>query len=329
MPHFLAHATLPNGEYTMLGDTGQRKATPIAGTVAEFAATQGASGPRPRTRFAVFAAGFAFGRSGWGDDRPFEDDMAWSARFGPGLASHGHADGGSVTLYGHGSRLIEDAGPFTYNADDWRRYAGGRTAHNVVTVAGVVYDASKPTELLAQSTSASCDHLMLANRGVRGVEHRRRVVFSPRIGYMLVDDALTSKASHTYIQLWHLVPDADPIVEDGGRVVRTRRQRGNLTIVQLIETGPPRIVVGQVDPIQGWFSRHVEHRIAAPVVEVPRRGRSVRYLTLLLPTAEPDARYEIRDLDLRPDGFSVTISVGDMTERVTVDGGEAAVEPLF
>lgn len=326
MPQFLAHATLPNGEYVMVGATPQRKATSIPGTIAEYAASQGASGPRPRSRFAIFKAGFAFGRSGWGEDRPMADEIAWSARFGPGLKWHGHADGLSVTLYGHGSRLLEDPGLFTYNADRWHRYALGRTAHNVVTVDGFAYNASRPTLLLAQSTSASSDHLLLRNQGVAGVDHRRRIVFSPRLGYMLVDDVLTSNAPRTFRQLWHLVPDGDPIVEDG--VVRTRRERGNLAIVQLLATGPPRVVVGRTDPVQGWFSRRLEHRIPAPVVEVSQRGRSVRYLTLLLPSAEEDAAYDVRDLEVRPGGFSLTITFGGKTERVIVDGEEASIAPV-
>src|SRR3990172_1052477 len=47
MPAFLAHATLPNGTYAPLGDTSARNAKVIPGTPAEFAATKGASGPKP------------------------------------------------------------------------------------------------------------------------------------------------------------------------------------------------------------------------------------------------------------------------------------------
>ena len=52
MPAFLALATFPDGTYEALGDTDPTKASVIPGTVAEYAATKGASGPsrRPRTR---------------------------------------------------------------------------------------------------------------------------------------------------------------------------------------------------------------------------------------------------------------------------------------
>ena len=71
-------------------------------------------------RFATFDAGFAFGRTGWGTTRPFEDEVMWSARFGPGRAFHGHLDHGAVTLYGYGQRLVDDPGLFTLNNNRWR-----------------------------------------------------------------------------------------------------------------------------------------------------------------------------------------------------------------
>ena len=74
----------------------------------------------PTAQFATFDAGFAFGRTGWGTTRPFEDEVMWSARFGPGRAFHGHLDHGAVTLYGYGQRLVDDPGLFTMNSNRWR-----------------------------------------------------------------------------------------------------------------------------------------------------------------------------------------------------------------
>ena len=49
MPNFLAHATLPNGTYAVLGDTNRNAAPALEGTTAEFAATRGKR--RPETGF--------------------------------------------------------------------------------------------------------------------------------------------------------------------------------------------------------------------------------------------------------------------------------------
>ena len=71
MPELLAHATLPDRSYWMLGDTSRLRAATLRGTSAEFAATGGASGVRPRDVFRAFGAGFAFGRTGWGERRAY------------------------------------------------------------------------------------------------------------------------------------------------------------------------------------------------------------------------------------------------------------------
>ena len=129
MPEFLAHATLPDRTYWMIGDTARHLAFAIKGTTAEFAATAGASGPRPSRVFAAYRAGFAFGRSGWGDRRAYRDEAAYSVRYGPGRRFHGHADHASVTLYAYGKRLVDDSGMFTFNTDPGvpTRWHGART----------------------------------------------------------------------------------------------------------------------------------------------------------------------------------------------------------
>jgi hypothetical protein len=68
MPTFLAHATLPNGRYEMIGDTGGSTAAVIRGTWAEFAATKGASGPKPTSSVAHYAAGYLFATHRMGGD---------------------------------------------------------------------------------------------------------------------------------------------------------------------------------------------------------------------------------------------------------------------
>jgi hypothetical protein len=326
MPDFLAHATLPNGEYVVIGDTPRRRATPIAGLPAEFAATSGAQGPRPSARMAIYDAGYCFGRTGWGETRPMLEEVAWSARFGPGVAWHGHDDGMSITLFGAGTRLIDHPGTFTYNIDRWRTFASGRSAHNVITVDGRPHDPATPTTVLAVSTDGAHDYLWLRNNGSLGIEHRRQILFSAGLGYLLVADDVRSRLPVTLRQLWHLVEDGNPVAADGG--IRTTRPDGNVLIQQLIKPVAPEVVIGQERPVQGWLSHAVEHRVPAPVVSFVRRGASVRYLTLLLPFRGRDADPEVADLKLSSDGFSLVVTIDGTSERVAVNGGDASVEPL-
>ncbi len=172
MPAFLALAILPDGTYEALGDTDPTKASVIPGTVAEYAATSGASGPRPATTFAQYGQGFAFGRTGWGETRPLIDEIAYTVRYGPApSSSHQHEDGGALTVYGFGTRLLVDPGRFTYQRDAWRAFFISRAAHNVLTVTGVASRRSYPTSL---ASSIERDHAAVPPAHVHVSGHEAR-----------------------------------------------------------------------------------------------------------------------------------------------------------
>lgn len=323
MPDFLAHATLPNREYEMIGDTGRLLAEVIPGTTAQFAATAGAAGPRPAAFSVLYDAGYAFGRSGWGRSRPYADEAFYSLRFGPGRRLHGHSDGTAVTLYGYGSRLLLDSGKYKYVRDPWRGYFVGPSAHNVVTVDGTAFSTAAPTPLAGYQSAPGFDFAEVRSRAWSGVSSRRRVVFSRAGRYLIVADDLRADGARTFRQLWHLPVDARPTVD--GRLVATRRDRGNVLIRQL--AGAPWIVVkqGRLRPIQGWRSFLYGERVAAPTVEAVARGSAVRYLTLIVPTAARNIAPTAYGVRLHPDGFSLLVTVGSRTERVVVNGSRASV----
>jgi hypothetical protein len=322
MPEFLAHATLPNGEYVLIGDTDVRPAEAIVGTAAEFAATRGASGPKPDSAVVHYDAGYLFLRTGWGEDRPFQDELHLSLRWGPRVRFHGHADGGSVTLYGYGSRLLEDAGKHSYQRDRWRPFFTGRTAHNVVTVDDIEFNRGAPTKLLNLKVTSDMVDASVSVGGYGDVEYRRRILFSRKLHYLLVEDRLVSPVERTYRQLWHLPPDAGPLASADG--VETRRQRGNLIIRQLDGSPSVRIVAGATSPIQGWMSYKYNSRVPAPVVEYARSGRSVRFLTLIA-LGESRSPARVAELDLQPDGFEVVVAVDQGSERITVSGENSSI----
>ena len=327
MPTFLGWATLPNGEYELIGDTRVGKAAAIQGTLAEFAATGGTSGPRPAGTFATFAAGYAFGRSGWGDARPFADETAFSVRYGRGKAFHGHADGGSLTVYGFGSRLIVGSGTYSYNGGPFRSYFVGRTAHNVVTVGGVAYRPAATTPLRFRTETPDAAALGLDVRGYPGVRDRRIVTFSKALGYLIVDDRLVSPRVRTFSQLWHLAPSSAPTVLDG--VVRTHTPAGDVAIVQLAARPRTTIVTGAVHPIQGWLTYRYGHRLRAPTVEARLRGRSARYLTLIVPVRDDADTVQVLWSSLRADGYTVAVEINGHAEQVLMQGSGVTVTPLY
>ena len=318
MPGFLVHATLPDGTVEMLGDTIRTRGLSIAGTPNEYASSAGASGPRPTKTVVRYQAGFLFARTGWGVHRAPRDETFLSLRFGPAPRFHGHADGGSITLYGWGSRLLVDPGLYTYGKDSpWRKWIGGpaRPTTSWPSMArhgGRARRRSWTRRRRRPSCSRAC------------ARPRRRVSLTcgrwPSRGRSAMSSWTTAwpaRRRHVFRQLWHLVQGSAPTID--GRTVRTHRDRGNLVIRQLAAIRSTRIVKGSVSPIQGWISYRYRQKVAAPVVETTVSGSTGQFLTLLVPGAgTPAAR--IGSLRLTATGYSVVVTVGGRSERVQVRG---------
>jgi len=280
MPNFMAMATVPTGHFEMIGDTQDQLAPNIPGTWLEYASTRGASGPKP-SQVARYNAGYLFVHHGWGETRAAVDETFWSTKWGPAPIYHGHADGLELTLASYGSRLLVDPGLYAYGAGDYRTYFKGRTAHNVVTVDGLAWTFLTSTSLLSYNAGTKYVDIRLQAKGYAGVTHTRRITYSRRLDYIVVEDRLTSSTTHTYRQLWHLPQDAKPAL--GVTSAWTQRTAGNVLIRQLTGSPALRMVSGQTSPIQGWISYVYGVKVAAPVVDFALRGTSVRYVTFILP----------------------------------------------
>jgi hypothetical protein len=325
IPTFLGHATQPDGRYAMIGDTLDVQATIIPGTIAAFAASRGTEGPEPDSELMVFDRGYIFARTGWGDTRPITDEAYVTLRFGEGRSQHGHDDQGALTLYGYGSRLLLDAGLYAYEADRWRQYFQSREAHNAVVVASRRSRWDRPTTLLRRRSDQRSFDVLLDIEAYRRIEHRRRVVFSRRLGYLVVEDRLKAGTGtrERFSQLWHLREDSRPTI--AGATVRTRRDRGNVVIRQLLPKARLRAVIGRDRPIQGWLSYRYRRIEEAPVVIASMQGREVRFLTLLVPTRGPRTRVKVNDLHVSDDGMRALIRVGRKTERIVMTRDTARI----
>lgn len=322
IPTFLAHATRPDGRYETLGDTTDRSATAIKGTPAEFAATRGRRGPRPRAEIAILKRGYAFGRTGWGEDRPFEDEAFFSLSFGSGQQMHGHDDGGAVTLYALGRQLLIDPGYGDYNASRWSAYFESRRAHNTVVAQGLRSRATRATLLERASVTARSAELVVRVRAYDGAVVRRRVVFSRRSGYLIVEDTIESRVTRTWRQLWHLREGSRPVTS--GRRTWTRHGSGDLLIQQLVDRGATVHRQGERDPLQGWISRAYGHHAPAPVVDHAIRGRSVRFVTVLIPFSGCTVP-GISDVRLTRRGFSFVVHADGRRERVRATATDASI----
>jgi hypothetical protein len=325
MPAFMAQATLPNGRNEMIGDTADHQTPSIPGTDTVYAASRGTEGTKPTRVIAKYAAGYLFVRSGWGGKRSPANETFLSAKWGAGPIIHGHADGLQLTLAAYGSRLLVDPGLYSYTWSAYRGFFKGRDAHNIVTVDGLSWNIAARTSLLGYLASSTYVDIRLRASGYSGVTHTRRITYSRRMDYLVVDDQLASTTRHTYRQLWHFTQDAHPTVGTAG--VMTQRRRGNVLVRQLVGAPQVRIVGGRTSPVQGWISYTYGVKVAATVEEAIQTGTNVRYVTLIVPAAgRPNPT--VSGFRATSTGYTITVTIGTRAERLTVSGTTVTLTPL-
>lgn len=319
MPLFIAHATVPDGTLELLGDTHRMRSPEIEATEAQYAATLGARGPRPHRLSAVYNAGFAFGRSGWGKSRPFREEAFWSLRFGPGRRLHGHDDPAAVTYWADGEALLVDSGKFRYTWDAARRWFVSPAAHNTISVDGARFSSRGPTRLVASSMPDDFDFLVVRHGKWSGVVHERSLYFSRRLAYLVVEDRLVADASRTFRQLWHL-PYGTRLSGSSSWFVG-RRSEAAVRVTELAG----RSVLRRT---WGWTSVNYGHRGRSPIVQAVATGRRAHYVALISPSVDGRIGLRVVGFRARDAGYELTVQLGEIRERVVVSGSNVTSSVL-
>ncbi|MCE0499388.1 MAG: heparinase II/III family protein, partial [Methylacidiphilales bacterium] len=190
----------------------------------EWAASGGKSGTAPPDSTMLPYAGFYAMRGGW---KP--NDLFLFFRAGPPGIGHEHQDMLEITLNAWGKTLLFDAGRYTYDQSDWRRFSNGTASHNTIIVDGKwqhrpknkvpVPPVSNPwvTTPLFDYVAATYDagyqqsvykaQQYDPQRWVgevdKSVSHTRRVLFL-RPYYALVLDTLDGTGDHTFDAHFHM-----------------------------------------------------------------------------------------------------------------------------
>lgn len=286
MPSFLAHATRPDGTWFEIGDTPIEPAGAIPGTVAEYAATQGRSGPVPEELARIFAGGYIFGRSGWGRTRDFAEESAYSVRFGAGRLIHGHADNLSIRFVTRGVELIKDGGFHGYTDDDDRAWLRSQSAHSTIIASrGRKKSTTNPSTVTASRIERQWQSYTITATPFEGTTVIRSIYceFDPDI--LVVWDRLTSRSSTPFEQRW-LVP---------GTLALTKRDR------LVFGKGEPSLLATQHLPVrearalnageQGAprLATTTLHELApGGLIQYTLRGRRCEFLTsFAFDSAEP------------------------------------------
>lgn len=279
----LAHATRPDGKYEVIGDTAPGGPGPLDSPYTEYVSTAGSLGTPPPELTKVYASGYVFGRSGWGEtSRAMRDETFYSLRFGRADAVHGHPDGGAITYFANGHPVLLDSGKDAYTRSEMRQYVLSRLGHNVLHVPGVKYDPKSVVELAHAESTHEYDYFVLIDHGYQGVRHERRVFYSRVLESILCIDQVTSAVEVTAETRWHLNPSAS-VLQHKGRI-EAAMGRDRVATIAWGGTRPKvALVSGEETPFEGWVSTGWNTKTATALVKATRTGQRFRIVTAITP----------------------------------------------
>ncbi|MGJ7442309.1 heparinase II/III domain-containing protein [Aquipuribacter sp. MA13-6] len=289
MPQFVAHATRPDGTTVAIGDTVTGRVLNWPGTATEFFATRGEAGTPPAQRVRTYAAGYTFGRSGWGGSRPWDQEMHYSLRHGVGRALHGHNDRTSMTFFARNREVLIDPGHNGYDPGPFRNFLVSPEAHNVLTVRNAAFNPSATTRMTRSLHGPRADWFELVDNAFAGSTRVRRVAMLRGPDAVLVLDTASSTTPRGFTQHWHLPGTMTATVTGRGTATAVEPDGERTTLLQIplpgqvLPRGSTQLVRGQHAPVQGWFSPAVYEIEPAPVITMSRAGTSTAMLTLIAP----------------------------------------------
>jgi hypothetical protein len=325
LAEWIALATTSTGYIPQVGDSIRQKPDVVAGTSLEYAASLGKKGTAPTRRAAVFDAGYIFGRTGWGVDRPFTRESTYTIRFGPGRRYHGHEDHTSITYNSHGRDILIDPGHSGYQEDKWQAWTKSQVAHNVMSVpAGKATGAE--TRLVSAAIAPTSEYYSLADNPVEGVERTRDVLVLKDPDLIITLDRGQSSGEQRYETLWHLPADQKVTVQSPTHAVAAKPGDTSKTHLLQIPYGQElpadalTLEQGKADPVQGWYFPTIFDRLPAPVVKFNRTAPTATILSAVVPTAPTETvSFTTRT---QADMFFVDLTVGTKktTIRITQNG---------
>lgn len=199
------------------------------------------------------------------------------------LPAHAQADTFTFELSVDGVRLVVDSGVDEYAPGKWRAYYRSTRAHNTVVVDEAdssecwgSFRAARRARVHDARVSARAGWRELSARhdGFRrlggGVDHARTFALHDS-GLLVVRDVVTGHGAHRVDRFLHLHPGVE-ILPGAGPSDRVLR-RGDVAVrLTWSGEGDPAIVIGTVDPPQGWYGERFGARRPAAVLAWTHAG---------------------------------------------------------
>ncbi|HET6741663.1 MAG TPA: heparinase II/III family protein [Kribbella sp.] len=323
---WLTLATNSLGKLPQIGDTELQATYPYVGTPMEYAGSLGKTGTAPPWRVGVYSNGYVFGRTGWGTDpaRGFTGESAYSIRFGPARAYHGHSDHTSITYTSRGRDIIINGGYAAYNAGAWRTWTVSPSAHSVLTTP-MSTDVNPVTKLNAYSVRANAESYQFSDAPGAGISRVRRVLVLKDPDLIVTWDTASAKTAQAFQTLWHLPADQRATVYSRTTATAiapgdsTRTVIFQLPFKQALPAGATLVKQGQTSPIQGWTYPSSYVRKSAPTIMMARSGKSASILSFVVPVrASAGVTYKTYWSGTT---FVVSLKVGGVAAAIGITGG--------
>ncbi|HEY7207844.1 MAG TPA: heparinase II/III family protein [Gaiellaceae bacterium] len=291
----------------------------------EYVLTEGKKGKRPSKTSVFFPhAGLTILRSGWGKGSTFRSQSYLTFNVGAYRTAHSQLDGLGITLFGEQRTLLPSPGLYTYavgkHPGPMFRYFHGTLSHNTVAVdnrdqlEGSV--TAGPLRQGAGVTYQSAESSLYP-----GVTHRRMVMMLDRSHFLLVD-RLSSRAVHTYRQVFHFFSGATVTLHHSTATGVGRNPDQRLAVRQLGPVARSELVHAQLRPPAALCSARYHHAKECVAATYTQRGVDAAFTTLLT-IGRPDPRFHA-SFDRRDD----VIQVADGDRHLAIRLGETtAIAP--
>lgn len=240
---------------------------------------------------------------------------------GPWGTGHQHSDKLHLSVAAYGRDLLVDGGRFAYRGEFARRfrgYAKGSASHNVVLVDGKGQgpgpdSVEEPLDKKHYRNEASYDYAWGSFDqfpGVEGAVNHNRSVFYLRDRFWIVVDRIETDRPRKIETLWHWHPRSKVQIGEN-KIAETDHDYGNLKVIPVgYDKWDARLVKGQEDPLQGWFSEYYNKAEPSPATIYSTQIKDTTTLVWILQPSKENARALSAEV-IRTDGEGIAVRVTD------------------
>ena len=205
----------------------------------------------------------------------------------PSIAAHGHADALSFCLGLDDEWWLIDPGTYAYHSDtEWRDFFRGTSAHNTLVINELNQSMIGGDFLWLERAHAAIEASGRKRDGTQwvrgqhdgytaiGVMHQREISYKSNTKSIEITDTVTSSKPAADAQgsvFFHFAPDVE-VMQNESHWIATRPKSIRKLRIELDHKCKWRIVTGEFDPIQGWYSPIIGLKVPASVLVGIRTG---------------------------------------------------------